>query len=332
MNSAQLDALFGDLISWLPDLTQQVIEKQKSESVYTTQESYSTAQQNALGLEVMKLLNFNFEHGRLDISSHPFCGGVPQDVRITTRYDESDFVQSLMGIVHETGHARYEQGLPTSYAGLPVGEARSMGIHESQSLFFEMQLGRSDGFIHHLSPLAQKHFASNDTKVFEPSNLQKIYTRVQPGYIRVDADELTYPAHVILRYEIERDLMNRKISYKDIPELWDQKMQQYLGLSTKGNYKDGCMQDIHWTDGAFGYFPSYTLGAMYAAQFMAAMKQTVYVDEAITSGDLNPIFTWLSDNIWSKGSSLSTEELVKQATGETLNAAHFQSHLRSRYL
>ncbi|GAL36585.1 thermostable carboxypeptidase 1 [Vibrio maritimus] len=332
VNSAQLDALFGDLISWLPDLTQQVIEKQKSESVYTTQESYSTAQQNALGLEVMKLLNFNFEHGRLDISSHPFCGGVPQDVRITTRYDESDFVQSLMGIVHETGHARYEQGLPTSYAGLPVGEARSMGIHESQSLFFEMQLGRSDGFIHHLSPLAQKHFASNDTKVFEPSNLQKIYTRVQPGYIRVDADELTYPAHVILRYEIERDLMNRKISYKDIPELWDQKMQQYLGLSTKGNYKDGCMQDIHWTDGAFGYFPSYTLGAMYAAQFMAAMKQTVYVDEAITSGDLNPIFTWLSDNIWSKGSSLSTEELVKQATGETLNAAHFQSHLRSRYL
>lgn len=332
VNSAQLDALFGDLISWLPDLTQQVIEKQKSESVYTTQESYSTAQQNALGLEIMKLLNFDFEHGRLDISSHPFCGGVPQDVRITTRYDESDFVQSLMGIVHETGHARYEQGLPAAYAGLPVGEARSMGIHESQSLFFEMQLGRSDGFIHHLSPLAQKHFASNDAKVFEPSNLQKIYTRVQPGYIRVDADELTYPAHVILRYEIERDLMNGKISYKDIPELWDQKMQQYLGLSTKGNFKDGCMQDIHWTDGAFGYFPSYTLGAMYAAQFMAAMKQTVNVDEAIKSGDLNPIFTWLSDNIWSKGSSLSTEELVKQATGETLNAAHFQSHLRSRYL
>lgn len=332
VNSKQLDALFGDLISWLPNLTQEVIEKQKSESVYLPNERYATAEQNALGLDVMKLLNFDFDHGRLDISSHPFCGGVPQDVRITTRYDESDFVQSLMGIVHETGHARYEQGLPTELSGLPAGEARSMGIHESQSLFFEMQLGRSEGFISHLSPLAQKHFTSNDAEVFQPENLQKVYTRVQPGYIRVDADELTYPAHVILRYEIERDLMNGKISFNDIPELWDQKMQQYLGLSTKGNYKDGCMQDIHWTDGAFGYFPSYTLGAMYAAQFMAAMKQTVNVDDAVKSGDLTPIFTWLSENIWSKASLLSTDELVKQATGDALNAKFFEAHLRSRYL
>ncbi|MCW8348505.1 carboxypeptidase M32 [Vibrio sp. ZSDZ65] len=353
VNSEQLNSIFGDLTSWLPELTQQVQDKQKQESVHTSNESYSTSAQNALGLEVMSLLNFDFEHGRLDISSHPFCGGVPEDVRITTRYDEQDFVQSLMGIVHETGHARYEQGLPRQWAGLPAGQARSMGIHESQSLFFEMQLGRSDPFIANLAPLARQHFKGNDPSVFEANNLKKIYTRVQPGYIRVDADELTYPAHVILRYEIERDLMNGKISYKDIPELWDNKMQQYLGLSTKDNYKDGCMQDIHWTDaqrnqshnykngcmqdihwcdGSFGYFPSYTLGAMYAAQQMATIKKLMNVDEIIQSGDLTPIFDWLDTNIWKKASLFTTDDLMTQATGEALNPLHFRKHLEERYL
>lgn len=277
----------------------------------------------------MKLLQFDFEHGRLDESVHPFCGGVPTDVRITTRYDESEFMQSLMGIVHETGHARYEQGLPKELAGTPAGEARSMGIHESQSLFFEMQIGRNNAFIDHLARLASNHFSGNE---FAKDNLAKIYTRVEKGFIRVDADELTYPAHVILRYEIERDLMNSVIKHTDVPELWNEKMKAYLGLSTEGNFKNGCMQDIHWTDGSFGYFPSYTLGAMYAAQFMAAMKKTIDVDGVIQSGDLSPIFTWLSDNIWIKGSLLTTDELVKQATGETLNAQHFQAYLKSRYL
>ncbi|MEL7366353.1 MAG: carboxypeptidase M32 [Pseudomonadota bacterium] len=331
-SSASLDETFGEVKTWLPDLIDQVIDKQASEQYVTPQGQFATSKQKALGLEVMQLLQFDFEHGRLDESVHPFCGGVPTDVRITTRYDESEFVQSLMGIVHETGHARYEQGLPKALAGLPSGEARSMGIHESQSLFFEMQVGRSDAFIGHLSRLANKHFTEHNPELFSQHNFQKLYTRVKKDFIRVDADELTYPAHVILRYEIERDLINGQIKHTDVPELWDLKMQQYLGLSTQGNYKNGCMQDIHWTDGAFGYFPSYTLGAMYAAQFIASMKQSVDVDSAIQSGDLTPIFTWLSDNIWSKGSLLTTDELVKAATGETLNAAHFQSHLKNRYL
>lgn len=331
-SSESLDQLFNDVKTWLPDLIDQVIDKQSSEHYLQPQGTFETSKQKALGLEVMKLLQFDFEHGRLDESVHPFCGGVPSDVRITTRYDENEFVQSLMGIVHETGHARYEQGLPTALAGLPSGEARSMGIHESQSLFFEMQVGRSDAFIEHLAQLAGKHFTQHDEALFTQENFQKLYTRVKKDFIRVDADELTYPAHVILRYEIERDLINGNIKHTDVPELWDNKMQQYLGLSTQGNFKNGCMQDIHWTDGAFGYFPSYTLGAMYAAQFMASMKQTVDVDGAIRSGDLSPIFTWLSDNIWSKGSLLTTDELVKQATGETLNASHFKQHLANRYL
>ncbi|MGD8109281.1 carboxypeptidase M32 [Vibrio sp. TRT 17S01] len=331
-NSTSLDLLFDDVKSWLPDLIDTVLEKQKSETYLAPSGLFATQEQKNLGLDVMKLLQFDFNHGRLDESVHPFCGGVPTDVRITTRYDENEFVQSLMGIVHETGHARYEQGLPKYLAGTPAGEARSMGIHESQSLFFEMQVGRSDAFIAHLSRLAGQHFVDHEPNLFSQDNFQKLYTRVQKDFIRVDADELTYPAHVILRYEIERDLINGKIKHTDVPELWDTKMQQYLGLSTQDNFKNGCMQDIHWTDGAFGYFPSYTLGAMYAAQFMGAMKQTVDVDGAIHSGDLTPIFTWLSDNIWSKGSVFTTDELVKQATGETLNAQHFRNHLRNRYL
>ncbi|NOH82065.1 carboxypeptidase M32 [Vibrio sp. RE86] len=331
-SSASLDALFSDVKTWLPDLIDQVIDKQAREPFIQPTGTFDTQHQKALGLEVMKLLQFDFEHGRLDESVHPFCGGVPSDVRITTRYDESEFVQSLMGIVHETGHARYEQGLPKALSGLPSGEARSMGIHESQSLFFEMQVGRSDAFIAHLAKLAEQHFTQHDAKLFSQDNFQKLYTRVKKDFIRVDADELTYPAHVILRYEIERDLINGKIKHTDVPELWNSKMQQYLGLSTQGNFKNGCMQDIHWTDGAFGYFPSYTLGAMYAAQFMTAMQRSVDIDSAIVSGDLTPIFNWLGENIWSKGSLLTTEELVKQATGETLNASHFQQHLTQRYL
>lgn len=331
-SSASLDTLFGDVKTWLPDMVNQAIDKQSSESYIQPQGRFATEKQKSLGVDVMKLLQFDFNYGRLDESVHPFCGGVSSDVRITTRYDESEFVQSLMGIVHETGHARYEQGLPKTLSGIPSGEARSVGIHESQSLFFEMQLGRSESFIQHLSQLAQRHFTGASQELLAKDNLHKLYTRVKKDYIRVDADELTYPAHVILRYEIERDLINGNITYTDVSELWDQKMQTYLGLSTQGNFRNGCMQDIHWTDGAFGYFPSYTLGAMYAAQFMASMKSQIDVDSAIVSGDLTPIFNWLSDNIWSKGSLLSTDELVKQATGETLNAQHFKRHLENRYL
>lgn len=331
MTSEVLDGIFADVKSWLPQLIQDVQNKQKNEAVLPLTGTFPIVEQNALSLDVMKLLNFDFNHGRLDISTHPFCGGVSTDVRITTRYDETDFTSALMGVIHETGHARYEQGLPHQWRDLPVGQARSMGIHESQSLFFEMQLSRNIDFARKLAPLAQKTFNREIDSALTAENLNTINTRVKPGFIRVDADEVTYPAHVILRYEIERDLIEGNIEVNDIPEIWDRKMQAYLGIDTKGNFKDGCMQDIHWTDGSFGYFPSYTLGAMYAAQFMAAMKKVVDVEAAITSGDLSPIFTWLETNIWSKGCTLSTDELVKQATGETLNPRFFQQHLMARY-
>ena len=330
MTSASLERIFGDVKSWLPGLIAQARDKQAAERVILPQGPFPVEKQRQLGLDAMGLLGFDFDGGRLDVSNHPFCGGVPEDVRITTRYRDDDFVQSLMGIVHETGHARYEQGLPRDWLSQPVGRARSMGIHESQSLSFEMQLGRSRGFLQLIAPLIRKHFG--DQPAFDADNLARLYTRVQPGYIRVDADELCYPAHVILRFEIERALIDGEIEAEDVPALWDEKMMAYLGVDTRGNYRDGCLQDIHWTD-TFGYFPSYTLGAMYAAQYFSVLrKQTPDLDSRIAAGELSPVFDWLNANIWSQGSRWTTDELVARATGEALNPAHYRAHLEARYL
>jgi carboxypeptidase Taq len=206
-----------------------------------------------------------------------------------------------------------------------------MAIHESQSLSFEMQLGRSPAFLSLIQPLVQQHLGVQ--AAFSAENLAKVYTRVKPDFIRVDADELTYPAHVILRYEIERALIDGEIEADDIPALWDEKMQAYLGVDTKGNFKNGCLQDIHWTDGSFGYFPSYTLGAMYAAQYFATIRQLhPDLDQRIAADDLAPIFDWLNTQIWSQASRWETGELIRRATGEALNPAHFRQHLTQRYL
>jgi len=331
MTSVVIEPMFADLKRWLPALIQDVIAKQRTEEVVLATGTFPVAAQRALGVEIMALLGFDFDGGRLDVSTHPFCGGVAEDVRITTRYREDDFVQALMGIVHETGHARYEQRLPREWVHLPLGVARSMGIHESQSLSFEMQLGRSRPFLTLIAPLVRKHLG--DQPAFAIDNLVRIYTRVKTDLIRTEADELTYPMHVILRFEIERALVESEISPEDVPALWDEKMRAYLGADTRGNYKDGCLQDIHWTDGAFGYFPSYTLGAMYAAQYFAALRaQVPDLDDKIAAGDLSPIFGWLEDNIWSQASRWETPELIQRATGAPLSASHFERHLRSRYL
>src|SRR3954470_22728275 len=321
VRAADIDRIFADVIAWLPDLILRVKAKQRDEKVIAPIGPFPVAAQRALNLAVMQKLGFDFDAGRLDESMHPFSGGVPEDVRLTTRYREDDFAQSLMGTIHETGHARFEQNLPRAWLGQPVGNARSYGIHESQSLSFEMQLARSHTFANVLSPLLTAHFRTQ--AAFAAENLHLLLTRVRPGLIRVDADEVTYPAHVILRYEIERGLVEGDIEADDVPVLWDEKMQALLGIDTRGNYRDGCMQDVHWTEGAFGYFPSYTLGAMYAAQWFAAMRRaTPDLDQRIAAGDLQPVFEWLNANIWSQASRWETPELVKRASGEALNPRH----------
>lgn len=328
---AEIDRMFADLKTWLPALMQEVLLRQREQSVLVPEGPFPKAAQRALGIATMQLMGFNFEAGRLDESAHPFCGGVPQDVRLTTRYDEANFLRALMGVIHETGHGRYEQNLPREWLGLPVSQARSMGIHESQSLSFEMQLARHPGFVHCLRPLLVRHLG--EQPAFEPENLTRLLTRASRGLIRVDADEVSYPAHVILRYEIERPLIEGEIEVDDIPGLWDSSMQRLFGLDTRGNYRDGCMQDVHWAQGLFGYFPTYTLGALYAAQWFASMRRDSNgVDRQIAGGELRGVFDWLRDRIWSQGSRWETSELVRRATGEPLNPAHFRRHLESRYL
>jgi carboxypeptidase Taq len=194
-----------------------------------------------------------------------------------------------------------------------------------------MQLGRSEAFLDRLLPAVRHRFG--DQPAFSAENFIAWNQRVKPGFIRVDADEVSYPAHVILRYEIERALIDGEIEVDDIPALWDEKMQSWLGISTIGNYRDGCMQDIHWTDGGFGYFPSYTLGAMYAAQLMAAAKRALpNLAQDVANGDFHTLFDWLRHNIWQHGSRFTTSQLIKNATGEDLNSDYFRQHLTARYL
>ena len=331
MTDEIVDRLFGDLQQWLPDLVRRVRDKQSRETVQVPVGPFSRDGQYAIGLEAMKLLGFDFSAGRLDESAHPFCGGVPEDTRLTTRYREDSFVGSLWGTMHETGHGRYEQNLPREWLGQPVGWARSAGIHESQSLSFEMQIGLSRPFVGLLASRLVAQFGSQPA--FEPENLHRWLTRVQPSFIRVEADELTYPLHVILRYRIERDLIEGRIEADDIPALWDAAMAQLLDTDTRGNFTNGCMQDVHWGSGLFGYFPSYTLGAMYAAQWFATIRsRTPDLDGRMATGDLAPVFDWLRENIWQQGSRWSTTELVTRATGGPLDAGHYRRHIETRYL
>ncbi len=330
MRSATLDRVFGDLRGWLPGLIDRVTAEQAAQALIEPVGPFPVDKQRALCERVVRLLGFDFGAGRLDVSTHPFSGGVPEDVRMTTRYAEHEFLGSLMGTIHETGHGRYEQNRPRAWIEQPVSEARSMGIHESQSLSFEMQLGGHPGFAKLLAPLVREAFG--DQPAFEAGNLWRLMTRVKRGLIRVDADEVTYPAHVILRYEIERALVEGELEVDDIPAAWDERMQSLLGLDTRGNFKDGPMQDMHWPSGAFGYFPCYTLGAMYAAQWFAAMRKRFDVDASVERGDLAPVFDWLRANVWSQGSRWPTDELAQRASGQALDPTYFRAHLERRYL
>ena len=329
---ARIDPVFDELKATLPGLLQNILERQNSQAKPLLPTGpFAIEKQDALARDLMDKLGFDFNAGRLDQTAHPFSGGVPEDARITTRYDENNVIEGLMGVIHETGHARYEMGRPKDWLSQPVGQAMGMGVHESQSLFFEMQLGRSRPFIEALSPLLRKHLGVDPA--FEPDNLHALYSQVNPGLIRVNADEVTYPMHVILRYELERDLILGNASVSDIPERWNIAMDKYLGLDTRGNYKDGPMQDIHWTMGAVGYFPSYTLGAMNAAQLHQAMiKQVPSAADGISHWQLQPIFNWLEQNVWSQGRFWNYDDLLKNASGETLNSHYFIDHLKTRYL
>lgn len=335
VRSAQLDEVFADLKSFLPPFLDQVLGSQAQEALLPVTGDFSIEKQRALGMQIMGSLGFDFEHGRLGVSHHPFCGGVPEDVRITTRYDTESFVSAIMAVIHETGHAMYEQGLPKDWTSQPVGNALSAGTHESQSLLMEMQACRTKEFMNFMTPLAQRSFLGTETNnpAWSADNIYKLYTRVEKGFIRVDADEVTYPLHVILRYEIEKDLIEGKIEVSDLPALWHEKMTRYLGVATENNYTDGLLQDVHWPAGLFGYFPTYTLGAMTAAQLFSSAREAFKgLAGELGQGNFENLLFWLRENVHSKGKFLSYNDLMMQATGETINASYFKNHLKERYL
>jgi carboxypeptidase Taq len=312
-----------------------IIERQSAApSLLPLGENFDVGAQRSLGLKVMEHMGFDFDHGRLDTSHHPFCGGVPEDVRLTTRYDPKDFLTSLFAVIHETGHAMYEQGRPSAWLSQPVSEALSMGTHESQSLLMEMQACRSREFIAFVAPLMRNAFrATLDDPAWSDDNLYGHVTAVKKGFIRVDADEATYPLHVILRYELERALLEGTLEVEDLPAAWNEKMTDYLGLSTEGNFENGVMQDVHWPAGLIGYFPTYTLGAMMAAQLFAAAKRSnVELPQQLKGGDFSGLLKWLRTHVHGLGSSVSVDQLLEAATGDALTPDAFLNHLRTRYL
>jgi carboxypeptidase Taq len=292
---------------------------------------FSPEAQEALCRRLSAAAGLEADHSRLDRSTHPFCGGTATDVRITTRYNPDDFSQSLMGVMHETGHALYERGLPAAHARQPVGEAAGMGVHESQSLIIEMQACRSDAYLSWLGPQLLETFGG-DPAAYARENLGLLWRHVGRGFIRVDADEMTYPAHVILRFRLEQALISGDLVVADLPGAWNDGMRDLLGIVPPDDAR-GCLQDIHWYDGAFGYFPSYTLGAMAAAQLMAAARRAVAdLDLALARGDLAPLIGWLRRHVHGRGSLLGFNDLLREATGKPLDPADFEAHLTARYL
>jgi carboxypeptidase Taq len=330
--TAMIDRLFDDLARSLPDLIGRALERQgELPDPHEPEGPFPIERQREAAIRLMERVGFDFDHGRLDISLHPFCGGTPEDVRITTRYDEKDFRQALMGVLHETGHALYERGLPDRWRRQPVGEARGMAVHESQSLLIEMQACRSREFTEFAAPVLRDIFGGTGP-AWSAENLYRLNTRVHRGYIRVDADEVTYPAHVILRYRLERALVAGDLALADLPGAWRAAMKALVGVEPPDDRR-GCLQDIHWYDGALGYFPTYTLGAMLAAQLFAAAKRAdAAILPGLAGGDFAPLLAWLRTNVHGKGSLLSATDLVTQATGGPLDAAIYERHLETRYL
>jgi carboxypeptidase Taq len=337
LRASDVAPVFAELKSFLktfiPDAMARQDEKLKQRPLRPFNAPFPIERQKALGLAMMEALGFDFDHGRLDISHHPFCGGVPSDVRMTTRYVTGEFLSALMGILHETGHGLYEQGLPKEWSHLPLGKARGMAMHESQSLFVEKQIARSPEFWEWAMPIVRRHLGDEAVAGWDLEDMLAHVHRIKPGLIRVDADEATYPLHVVLRFEIEQELVSGKLQPRDIPQAWDARMRDYLSLASIDDPKDGPMQDVHWPSGAFGYFPSYTLGAMIAAQLWAAIENgQPSVREDMRNGRFVGLNDWRREHVWSQASLWPTPELLRRATGEPLKADYFIKHLERRYL
>ncbi|KAL1915496.1 uncharacterized protein VTP21DRAFT_6620 [Calcarisporiella thermophila] len=333
LTSERLDELFSDLKRDLIPLIHRIKSSENQPDASFLKGTFSVEKQAAFSHAIAKQLGFNTDVGRLDVSVHPFTqSSHPTDVRMTTRYIETKPMEGITGTIHETGHSLYEQGRNIEYADLPVSQALSFGIHESQSLLWERMVGLSRPFWQYFLPKLQSQFPDNITDSITTEQFYRAINISEPGFIRVGSDEVTYPMHIILRYEIERDLLNSKMEVKDVPKVWNAKMKEYLGLDVPNN-KVGVLQDMHWAASLWGYFPTYVLGSIYAVQFWQTIKQALpTLDQDIAQGNFAPLRLWLNENIHRVGSVYrSGDELVKHVTGSPLDARIFTRYVTEKY-
>jgi carboxypeptidase Taq len=328
--AAGLESLFRHLRESLVALVDAIRGSSRTPEVGVLHRHYPRALQEQFSREAVVKIGYDFEAGRLDPTAHPFSTGLgPGDVRITTRYDENFFSPAFFGTLHETGHALYNQGLPPEHWGTPRGQSISLGIHESQSRMWENLVGRSMGFWEHFFPQAQALFPALQDVSLETFHFA--INQVAPSLIRVEADEVTYNLHIIFRFELERSLINGGLQARDLPEAWSAKIQDYLGL-TPPDDRDGVMQDVHWSGGYFGYFPTYTLGNIYAAQFFTkASGELGDPAKLFAQGEFEGLLAWLRRNIHSQGSRYRPRDLVRVVTGEDLDSRFLIKYLSSKF-
>lgn len=325
-----LDRVFGELRNRTVPLVKAVQQRPAADRSFLKQ-SFDKVKQREFSLFILNELGYDFEAGRLDESEHPFMTGLnPGDIRITTKFKPEDVAFALFGTIHECGHALYEQNIAAELAGTPLATGASMGIHESQSRFWEIYIGSSRPFWQRYFPDLQQRFPEQLAGV----DADKFYDAVnaaEPSLIRIEADELTYNLHIMIRYELEKGLIGGDIKVKDLPGLWNEKYKEYLGV-TPHNDAEGVLQDVHWAGGAFGYFPSYSLGNMYAAQLMHALRVKMPdADDLIGRGELQPIKRWLTDHVHRFGKLKTPDEIIRHATGEPLNPEYLIAHLETKY-
>lgn len=322
--------IFSELKRELTPFISKVIDSESIVDKGFLKRTYSTKKQTELCKFLAKKIGYDFDRGRLDETVHPFTSGAgPSDMRITTWFDVHDLRKSIFATIHEAGHGIYEQGILEDQMFTLVGSPRSLGVHESQSRLYENNIGRSKEFWKLFFPKVKETFPRQLRK-YNVEDFYEFVNMVKPSFIRVLADELTYNLHILLRFETEDDVINGRMKVKDIPELWNEKMEEYLGIIPK-NDRDGALQDVHWSIGYFGYFPTYTIGNVLAAQIFETMNKKIKVREKIREGNFQEIKGWLNKNIHEKGSLYTTDELIKKATGKKLGTNDFLKYVKRKY-
>ncbi len=329
--SENLTRVFSGLRDELVELVGAIAESGKKPDENILTRTYPIDQQEAFGKAAAAQIGFNFDNGRLDITTHPFCSGIgPGDTRLTTRYNTHHFSESFFSIMHEAGHGIYDQGLNDEHYGTPMGDSISLGIHESQSRMWENFVGRSEAFWAHFYPKVQTAFPDALSDVSQRDFYAAI-NAVAPSYIRVEADEATYNLHIMLRFELEQALIDGGLKAEDIPSVWNETFEKYLGITPPDDAR-GCLQDIHWSGGGIGYFPTYALGNLYAAQFFEQARQEVGdLNAQFAEGVFEPLKNWLTEKIYSQGQRYRANELIEVVTGKPLSHEPLMRHLRAKY-